>query len=73
MVRPPTKDDEAFQEYTTRSYRLARGVLKKGKPSVWVRFTPTLFEQIRTEALRRHWSFGRMVNHLCEASIDGIE
>lgn len=36
-------------------------------------FSIGLFDKILTEAKSREWSFGRMVRHLCEASIDGIE
>lgn len=38
-----------------------------------IRFNEELFELVQTEALKREWSFSRMVRHLCEASIEGIE
>lgn len=40
---------------------------------VSIEFATPLFEQILAEAKSRGWSFARMVRHLCEASIDGIE
>lgn len=38
---------------------------------IW--FNNELHEQIRAEAVQRGWTFSRMVRHLCEASIEGIE
>lgn len=38
-----------------------------------IRWSKSLHDQIDAEAIRRGWSFSRMVRHLCEASIDGIE
>lgn len=50
------------------------------KPSVrWgkyrraIVFPTTLHDQIEAEAIKRGWSFGRMVRFLCDASIEGIE
>lgn len=38
-----------------------------------IRWPKPLHDQIMAEAVKRGWSFSRMVRHLCEASIDGIE
>lgn len=38
-----------------------------------IRWPKPLYDQIMAEAKQREWSFSRMVRHLCEASIDGIE
>lgn len=51
----------------------ARGRRRNNRPAVEIRFTQGLFDQIKAEAIAREWSFNRMVNHLCEASIEGIE
>ena len=38
-----------------------------------IRFTDDLYFKIKEEAKQHNWPFARMVRHLCEASIDGIE
>lgn len=51
----------------------SRGYNRYGKKLVKVSFGTELFEQIRKEAAERGWGVARMVRHLCEASIEGIE
>lgn len=46
---------------------------KKGRRAVEIRWPEPLFQAILSEATSRSWSFSRMVRHLCEASIEGIE
>ncbi len=46
---------------------------KKGRRCVEIRWPEPLFKAILAEATTRGWSFSRMVRHLCEASIEGIE
>lgn len=36
-------------------------------------FNQDLFADIQAEAISRGWPVGRMIRHLCEASIEGIE
>ncbi len=45
----------------------------KGRRTVEIRWPEPLFKAILAEATLRGWSFSRMVRHLCEASIEGIE
>jgi hypothetical protein len=73
MARPLGAVSDAFAVYHIRTRIIAKGVMKKGKPAAWVRFTPELFKQIREEAVARGCSFSAIVNELCNASIDGIE
>lgn len=47
--------------------------IKKGRRTVEIRWPEPLFLAVKAEADKREWSFGHMVRHLCEASIDGIE
>lgn len=47
--------------------------IKGGRRAVVVAFPEPLLDQIRAEAIKRGWSVSRMVRHLCEASIEGIE
>lgn len=51
----------------------AKGTIREGRLRFEIAFSPKLADKIRTEATLRGWSFGRMVRHLCEAAIDGIE
>lgn len=51
----------------------AKGHRDNNKILIHVRFPRELFEEISKEAESRGWSFAKMVVHLCEASIDGIE
>lgn len=53
----------------TRATGHVRGKLRQTS----VVFNQELFDQIKAEALSRGWTFGHMVRHLCEASIEGIE
>lgn len=67
-----TVEPDILRQYTCHSP--AQGYPRKGgKVGVQVTFTPELYKQVRAEAISRGWSISRMVNHLCEASIDGIE
>lgn len=36
-------------------------------------FNEELFLAIQKEAVARGWPLGRMIRHLCEASIEGVE
>ncbi len=56
-----------------QSQRPARGYVRRGKREVKCCFGEELYSQIRTEAIRRRWPMARMIRHLCEASIEGIE
>lgn len=57
---------------TTKVPKVRNGRCKTGaNQSVW--FNHELYDQVRAEAISRGWTFGRMVRHLCEASIEGIE
>lgn len=49
------------------------GQLRCGHRRIQVTFGPELFESIRKEAATRDWPMSRMIRHLCEASIEGIE
>lgn len=51
----------------------ASGILRKGRYRYEILFGEALAKQIHDEATLRKWSFARMVRHLCEASISGIE
>lgn len=73
MVNHLQPDKNWFAPYKSVTRVASGNRTKKGRPAVEIRFYPTLFEKIRAEAIKRSWSFSRMVNHLCEASIDGIE
>lgn len=56
--------------YTARGYRNASYGYRRVTTIIW---GDELFDQIYAEAKKRGWSFSRMVRHLCEASIEGIE
>lgn len=56
-----------------RNCKPANGYRRKGRKAAEVLFDSMLHEQIRQEAISRGWSFSRMVRHLCDASIEGIE
>lgn len=47
--------------------------IKGGRRAIVVAFPEPLLDQVRAEAIKRGWSVSRMVRHLCEASIEGIE
>lgn len=72
MVRA-VGEPNTVADYRMRRRPLAKGFLMDGKPSANIRFPQYLFDKIRAEAERHGWSFNRMVIHLCEASIEGIE
>jgi len=73
MVRPSIDDANNLAEYNPNLRPLAKGQYRNGKLAAWTTFPPALFNQIRDEAMKRGWSFNRMVVHLCDSSIDGIE
>lgn len=57
-----------------RESRIAKGHLHvAGGIVVSVYFNAELFQQLRAEALARGWPMSRLIRHLCEASIGGIE
>jgi hypothetical protein len=51
----------------------ARGYNRHGKKEVKVTLGVELFDALRIEAKGRGWGIARMIRHLCESSIDGIE
>lgn len=71
MVYTNQTDLTGIGDYTTK--RPARGYNRHGKKEVKVTLGTELFEQIRAEAYSRGWGVARMIRHLCEASVDGIE
>lgn len=73
MPRPPSTSPDDRAAYALSTRPIASGSMKKGKPCAWVRFPPTLFAQVRAEAVLRKISFSAVVVELCEASIEGIE
>lgn len=66
MVEP-----DEVREY--KPSRPATGTIDHRRVRTSIRWTKSLHTQIKAEAKHRGWSFGRMVRHLCEASIEGIE
>ncbi len=46
---------------------------RKSRARINLRLPVPLYNQILTEAAKREWSVSRMIRHLCEASIEGIE
>ena len=67
--KPPAPDTISEMSWPHKTI----GRIKKGRRSIEVKFPEYLFQQIQAEARQREWSFGHMVRHLCEASIEGIE
>lgn len=58
-------------EYNKKSP--AEGTKDFRQKRINVRFPEELWKQMRLEALSRGWGMQRMIRHLCEASIEGIE
>ena len=56
-----------------RRYRDPKGESRHGKRRMQATFPVGLWKQIDDEAKQRGWPFARMIVHLCEASIEGIE
>lgn len=71
--KPP--DPEAINDYEMRHSKQANGYLRKNsrRRNIEVGFPKPLLDQIVAEAVKRGWSVCRMIRHLCEASIEGIE
>ncbi len=66
----------AIDPNTIREHRYKRPTLcmdECGRRIVKVRLPDSLYEQILSEAIKRQWPVARMIRHLCEASIEGIE
>ena len=59
--------------YDMTNRKLALGTHRDGKIQFSISLPPATFEQVWNEANLRGWSLTRMVAHLVEASIDGIE
>ncbi len=72
MVNKPIHPSE-INDYTKPFFLIAKGSARDtGRRDTKIAFPEALFNQIRDEAIKRGWSFARMVRHLCEASIEGI-
>lgn len=71
-VRMRVADPDQVHEY--KRYRgTSTPYMRYKKPKKMITFTVGLHKQIDDEARSRSWTFSRMVRHLCEASIEGIE
>ena len=60
---------EDFAGYTPCLRAIARGTLKRGKPSVHIRFPAELFAQVRDEAIKRRLSFNAVAIEMIRAGI----
>lgn len=69
----PNQPDGSIYEYSSYKPKPFPGRVKGNRVVLTIYLDQPLLLQIKAEADRRGWAISRMIRHLCEASIEGIE